>query len=109
LTTVHVFAAMFLLGLTSVFFDVAQSSYVPRLIDNKSLASGNSRIQGIRSASDTGGPLAAGPLVALLTAPVAMLVAVVSFAISAFSVARIEYREEEPEKPEKPHLGSEIV
>jgi predicted MFS family arabinose efflux permease len=109
LTTAHVFAAMFLLGLTSVFFDVAQSSYVPRLIDNKSLASGNSRIQGIRSASDTGGPLAAGPLVALLTAPVAMLVAVASFAISAFSVARIKYREEEPEKPEKPHLGSEIV
>jgi predicted MFS family arabinose efflux permease len=109
LTVWHVFAAMFLLGLTSVFFDVAQSSYVPRLIDNKSLASGNSRIQGIRSASDTGGPLAAGPLVSLLTAPVAMLVAVVSFAVSAFSVARIKYREEEPEKPEKPHLGSEIL
>jgi predicted MFS family arabinose efflux permease len=109
LTTVHVFAAMFLLGLTSVFFDVAQSSYVPRLIDNRRLASGNSRIQGIRSASDTGGPLAAGPLVSLLTAPVAIVVAVVSFAVSAFSVARIKYQEEEPERPEKPHLGSEIV
>jgi predicted MFS family arabinose efflux permease len=109
LTTWHLFAAMFLLGLTSVFFDVAQSSYVPRLIDNKSLAGGNSRIQGIRSASDTGGPLAAGPLVSMLTAPVAIVVAVVSFAVSAFSVARIEYREEEPEKPEKPNLGAEIV
>ncbi|GAA2170166.1 MULTISPECIES: MFS transporter [Glycomyces] len=109
LATWHVFAAMFLLGLTSVFFDVAQSSYVPRLIDNKRLASGNSRIQGIRSASDTGGPLAAGPLVSLLTAPVAIVVAVVSFAVSAFSVARIQYREEEPERPEKPHLGAEVV
>lgn len=105
----HVYAAMFLLGLTSVFFDVAQTSFVPRLIDNKSLAGGNSRIQGIRSASDTGGPLAAGPLVSLLTAPVAIVVAVVSFAVSAFSVARIKYREEEPVQPEKPHLGAEIV
>ncbi|MDN3240342.1 MFS transporter [Glycomyces tritici] len=109
LTVWHMFAAMFLLGLTSVFFDIGQASYVPRLIDNKSLASGNSRIQGIRSASDTGGPLAAGPLVSLLTAPVAVIVAVASFAVSAFSVARIKYREEEPEKPEKPHLGVEIV
>ncbi|MDA1358575.1 MFS transporter [Glycomyces luteolus] len=109
LTVWHIFAAMFLLGLTSVFFDVAQTSYVPRLIDNKLLASGNSRIQGIRSASDTGGPLAAGPLVSLLSAPVAIVVAVVSFAVSAFSVATIKYREEEPEKPEKPHLWTEIA
>lgn len=109
LTVWHVFAAMFLLGLTSVFFDVAQTSYVPRLIDNKSLAGGNSRIQGIRSASDTGGPLAAGPLVSVLTAPVAIVVAVVSFVVSAFSVARIQYREDEPEKPAKPHLGAEVV
>ncbi|MFC3496007.1 MFS transporter [Glycomyces rhizosphaerae] len=108
-TVWHVYAAMFLLGLTSVFFDVAQNSFVPRLIDNKRLAGGNSRIQGIRSASDTGGPLAAGPLVSLLTAPVAIIVAVVSFAVSAFSVARIEYREDEPELPEKPHLWGEIV
>jgi predicted MFS family arabinose efflux permease len=109
MTVWHVFAAMFLLGLTSVFFDIAQASYVPRLIDNKFLASGNSRIQGIRSASDTGGPLAAGPLVSLLTAPVAIVVAVVSFAVSAFAVATIKYHEEEPEKPVKPHLWTEIV
>lgn len=109
LTVWHVFAAMFLLGVASVFFDVAQMSYVPRLFDNNILAKGNSRIQGIRSASDTGGPLAAGPLVSLLTAPVAIVVSVVSFAVSAFSVARIKYREEEPERPEKPHIGAEIV
>jgi MFS family permease len=109
LTVVHVYAAMFLLGLTSVFFDVAQVSFVPQLIDNTSLTRGNSRIHGVRSASDTGGPLAAGPLVSVLTAPVAIVVAVVSFAVSAFSVARIKYREPEPERPEKPHLGAEIV
>jgi predicted MFS family arabinose efflux permease len=109
LTIWHVYAAMFLLGLASVFFDVGQASFVPQLIDNKSLTKGNSRIQGIRSASDTGGPLAAGPLVSLLTAPVAIVVAVVSFAVSALSVAQIKFREEEPARPEKPHVGAEIV
>jgi predicted MFS family arabinose efflux permease len=109
LTIGHVFAAMFLLGLASVFFDVGQASFVPQLIDNKRLTKGNSRIHGIRSASDTGGPLAAGPLVSLLTAPVAIVVAVVSFAVSALAVARIKYREEEPARPEKPHVGAEIV
>ncbi|MCC3762850.1 MFS transporter [Glycomyces sp. TRM65418] len=109
LTVWHVYAAMFLLGVASVFFDVAQVSFVPRLIDNNSLTRGNSRIHGIRSASDTGGPLAAGPLVSLLTAPVAIVVAVVSFAVSAFSVTRIQYREEEPERAEKPHVWTEIV
>jgi MFS family permease len=109
LTVWHLFAAMFLLGLASVFFDVGQASFVPQLIDNKALTKGNSRIQGIRSVSDTGGPLAAGPLVSLLTAPVAIVVAVVSFAVSALSVAGIKFREEEPKRPEKPHVGAEIV
>jgi MFS family permease len=105
----HVYAAMFLLGLTSVIFDVAQTSFVPQLIDNKSLTRGNSRIQGIRSVVGTGGPVVSGPLVTLLTAPLAILVAVASFALSAASIAGVKFREELPEPPEKPHIGAEIV
>jgi MFS family permease len=105
----QMYAVMFLLGLVSVFFDVAQGSYIPILIDNDRLTGANSHMQGIRSASDTGGPLAAGPLVALLTAPVAVAVAVVSFAVSAFSMWRIRFREPDPVRPEKPNLRSEIA
>jgi MFS family permease len=105
----HMYAVMFLLGLASVFFDVAQASYVPMLIDNDRLTGANSRIQGLRSASDTGGPLAAGPLVSLLTAPIAVAVAVLGFAVSAFSVTRIRFREPDPVRPEKPDLKAEIA
>lgn len=105
----HMYAVMFLLGLASVFFDVAQASYIPMLIDNDRLAGANSRIQGLRSASDTGGPVAAGPLVSLLTAPIAVAVAVAGFAVSAFSVWRIRFREAEPVRPEKPDLRREIA
>ncbi|MEU6246271.1 MFS transporter [Glycomyces sp. NPDC047010] len=105
----QLYAVMFGLGLVSVFFDVAQGSYVPMLIDNDRLAGANSRIQGLRSASDTGGPLVAGPLVTLLTAPVAVAVAVAGFAVSAFSMWRIKFTEAEPVRREKPHLRAEIA
>ncbi len=105
----QLYAVMFLLGLVSVFFDVAQGSYVPMLIDNDRLTGANSHIQGLRSASDTGGPLAAGPLVSLLTAPVAVAVAVASFAVSAFSMWRIRFQEPDPVEPEKPNLRAEIA
>jgi MFS family permease len=105
----HVYAAMFLLGLTSVIFDVAQASFVPQLIDNKSLTRGNSRIQAIRSVAGTGGPLVSGPLVSLLTAPAAIVVVALSFAVSAVSIARIKFHEEAPEPSEKSHVGAEIV
>ncbi|WP_030155712.1 MFS transporter [Glycomyces sp. NRRL B-16210] len=109
LTPLHLFAAMFLLGLASMFFDIAQVSFVPMMIDNDRLAGANSRIQGIRSASDTGGPLVAGPLVAVLTAPVALVASVLSFAVSAFAFSRIRFQEAEPAKHEKPHLRTEIA
>ncbi|MEU5874894.1 MFS transporter [Glycomyces sp. NPDC047369] len=105
----QLYAVMFGLGLVSVFFDVAQGSYVPMLIDNDRLAGANSRIQGLRSASDTGGPLVAGPLVTLLTAPVAVAVAVAGFAVSAFSMWRIRFQETDPVRAEKPSLRAEIV
>ncbi|MCD0446747.1 MFS transporter [Glycomyces sp. A-F 0318] len=105
----HMYAVMFLLGLASVFFDVAQASYIPMLIDNDRLAGANSRIQGLRSASDTGGPLAAGPLVSLLTAPIAIAAAVAGFAVSAFSLRRIRFQEAEPVRREKPNLRAEIA
>jgi MFS family permease len=109
LTVWHLFAAVFLLGLASVFFDVAQSSYIPMLIDNEQLTGANSRIQGIRSASDAGGPVLAGPLVSVLTAPVAVVVAVGAFAVSALSFARIRFHEEAPVRREKPSLRAEIM
>ncbi|WP_112139643.1 MFS transporter [Glycomyces dulcitolivorans] len=109
LTAWHLYAVMFLLGLASVFFDVAQASYIPMLIDNDGLTGANSRLQGIRSASDTGGPLAAGPLVSLLSAPIAVAVAVVSFAVSAFSFSRIRFQEKDPVRNGKPDLRAEIA
>lgn len=105
----QMYAVMFLLGLLSVFFDVAQGSYIPMLIDNDRLAGANSRIQGLRSASDTGGPLIAGPLVTLLTAPVAVVVAVIGLAASALSMWRIRFTEADPVRPDEPDLRSEIA
>ncbi|GAA2294191.1 MFS transporter [Glycomyces scopariae] len=105
----HMFAVMFLLGLVSVCFDVAQGSYIPMLIDNDRLTGANSHMQGIRSASDTGGPLLAGPLVTLLTAPAAVAVAVAGFAVSAFSVWRIRFEEAEPVRSATPNLRGEIA
>nr|WP_030679829.1 MFS transporter [Streptomyces rimosus] len=84
----------FLVGVLSVFFDVAYQTSLVRLVRRDQLAQGNSALEGSRSAAQTGGPALGGALASLLSAPFAAAAGAFFFALSFVSIRRIRRREQ---------------
>jgi predicted MFS family arabinose efflux permease len=85
-----------LVGILSVFFDVASQSYVPTLVGREQVVDANSRLGQSGSLAEVTGSGIAGVLVQLLTAPVAILIDASSFVISAVLLSRIRAPEPMP-------------
>jgi MFS family permease len=93
-------ALQFVIGIFTVFFDVAYQSYLPALIDREHLVEGNSKLQLTVSVAQVAGPSVAGVLIAALTAPYAILVDAVSFVGSSAFMVTMRHREEPPRHDE---------
>lgn len=104
LTIWQLYAVGFLVGIATVFFDVAYQSYLPALVDRHQLVEGNSKLEISRSTAQLGGPGLAGVLVDLLSAPVAIVFDAVSYLGSALLIFRIR-KAEPPSKHEAPALN----
>lgn len=99
----------FLVGMLSIFFDVAYRSYLPSLIERQHLVEGNSKLELSRSAGEIAGPGLAGALVQVFTAPIAILVDALSFLVSALSLVWIHTPDEMPKvKVQRKGLMREI-
>jgi MFS family permease len=92
------YAVGFLVGVLTVFFDVAYQSYLPSLVERSQLTSGNSRLEASRSAAEVGGPGVGGLLVQLATAPYALVVDAVSFVVSGAMLSSIRADEPAPQQ-----------
>src|SRR5437763_16254380 len=71
----HLLILQFVIGIFTVFFDVAYQSYLPALIKREHLIDGNSKLQLTVSVSQVGGPPLAGVLIAALSAAYASVAA----------------------------------
>jgi Na+/melibiose symporter-like transporter len=92
----HLYAAAFLAGILTTFFDVAYQAYLPTLIDKEQLMEGNSKLAASESVAEFGSFSLAGWLVQLVTAPGAMAIDALSFLFSAASLVSIRTREALP-------------
>ncbi|HKN64319.1 MAG TPA: MFS transporter [Gaiellaceae bacterium] len=109
LTLAQLYIVGFLVGIHTVFFDVAYQSYLPEIVDRDALIEGNSKLNVTSSGAQLAGPGAAGGLIALATAPYAILVDAISFVVSGGFTIWIRKRPEEPEQPvERRHLLVEL-
>jgi MFS family permease len=93
LTIWQLYLVGFVVGSLTVFFDVANQSYLPSVVERDQLVDGNSKLQVSQSAAQIAGPGIAGYLVGLLKAPFAIVLDSVSFVVSAafvFSIRRAE-------------------
>ena len=88
-----------LAGILTVFFNVADQSFLPAVVDREHIVEGNSKLGASGSMAEIGAPATAGTLVQLVTAPIAILVDAVSFLFSALLIWRIRT----PEPPPVPH------
>lgn len=97
-------------GVGTVFFDVAQQSYVSHLLSKDRLLAGFSKLEVAGSGSQLAGPAAGGGLVQLLTASGAVAFNAACHLVSAGLLARIRPREPKVRRPgARPRLSREIT
>lgn len=94
LSLIQIIAVALVVGVSSVFFDIASQTYLPAIVDAEHLLSGNSRLQAGQTAAQTGGPATGGALVQLIGAPLTLLVDVFSYVFSALCLKAVRKREE---------------
>jgi MFS family permease len=108
LTIWHLYAVALLIGVFTVFFDVAYQSYLPHLVGREKLVEGNAKLETVRSTAQLGGPVLAGQLIEWLTAPIAMAFDAVALGASALFLLRIKRREPKPEVAHGSKISAEI-
>jgi len=110
LTLGQLYVVGFLVGIATVFFDVAYQSYLPSLVERQQLIDGNAKLEISRAGAQLGGPGLAGIVIDFLRAPVALAFDALSFVGSAlfiFSIRKAENaaRTAEPRRRMREELG----
>ena len=114
LTIWQLYGVVFVNGCLTVFFDVAYQSYLPSIVARDQLVDGNAKLELTRGASQRLGPGLAGVLIAVLTAPFAILLDAISYGVSAAFVSWIRQPEPAPEPHDeatgpRPSIRSEVA
>jgi MFS family permease len=104
----QLFVVVFLGGVLSIFFDVANSAHLPLLVGKEDLVEGNARLQINQSVAATAGPSIAGLLVQWVGAPFAVVLDAVSYLCSAIGIRAIRVPEPRKSKENRPPLLGEI-
>jgi MFS family permease len=99
LTIVQLYLVGFIVGVLTVFFDVAYQSYLPSLVERDQLVDGNAKLEISRAGAQVIGPGMAGVLIGTFRAPFAILLDAVSFAASALFILTIRRHEPAPDRP----------
>ena len=109
LTIWQLYLVGFVVGIFTVFFDVAYQSYLPSLVDRRQLVEGNAKLEVSRSGAQLAGPGAGGLLVGGIGAPFAIAVDVASFVWSALLLGRIRRAEILEPPREQPSMRRELL
>ena len=92
----HLYAFALGVGVMGLFFGVASRSMLPSLVSRDQLVEANSKLAIGGSAADVAGPGVAGVLIQTVTAPIALIVDAITFAVSALAIGLIRAQEPEP-------------
>ncbi|KUL42237.1 MFS transporter [Actinoplanes awajinensis] len=108
LTVAHLLVVALLTGVASVFFEVANTGFLPAMFESGQLVRANALVQGSTSAVQIGGPALAGALAAILGAVTGLVVDATSFAVSFLGLALIRRPERPVARAPRKHLAHEI-
>jgi MFS family permease len=98
LTIWQLYAVGFVTGFATVFFDVADQSYLPALLDPEDLVEGNAKLQLPQAGAAIVGPGIGGGLIALVAAPFTIILDAVSFIASGALISMVRKHEPKPER-----------
>jgi MFS family permease len=99
---------VFVFGAVTCVSVAAYQSYVPRLVPERGLPDAFARLEQMGQVIGSVGPVAAGSLVRFFSAPLAVLVDALSYAVSAVVIATIRTPEPAPQGSEQRHLVTEL-
>ncbi|MFE7191140.1 MFS transporter [Kitasatospora sp. NPDC057541] len=108
LTIQQLYLVVLLVGAATVLFDVAALSQLPDLVGRDRLTQANAHLVTVDALSQIGGRSVGGFLVALLSAPAAVVVDAASYLGSAILLLRIRRAEPRPQHRRDARLGGEI-
>ena len=104
----YLYVFSFLIGILTVFFDVAYQAYLPALVERNQLVDANSKLETSNSVANTGGPALAGAVIELFKAPFAMIFDAASFFFSAATLIAIIKREPTPDPGQRRSVLLEV-
>lgn len=108
LTFPQMLVVALVIGVCTVFFDVAYQSYLPDLVEADDIGEGNAKLQASQSVAMIGGPAMAGGLIKVMGAPLTIALDALSFLSSAFFIRRIEHHDTPPPREDRRPLLVEI-
>lgn len=79
----HLWLVAALVGAATATFQIADNAFLPVLVGKDRLVDANSKLESTEAIAEIGGPSAAGLLIGLLTAPIAILFDAISYIVSA--------------------------
>ncbi len=99
-----------LVGLQTVFFDIADQAFLPSVVEAEDIPAGNTRLEVSRSIAYLGGPSLGGLLLQVLIAPLVLLFNVIGYLVSAVLISGITHRPATGPDPGAPRrkMGTEI-
>jgi MFS family permease len=97
LSLYQLYGVSFVMGTTTLFFDVAYQSYLPSLVEKEDVVEGNQKLQTSASASGVIGPSIASALMQLVGAALTVTVDAVGTLVGALTLVSIRKPEPEPQ------------
>lgn len=104
----HLYVVAAVVGVATVFFDVAYQSYIPLLVHRSQIADANGKLEATAQVARMGGPALGGFLLALVSAPVLFAAESAGYFVSALCLTRVHDAEMLPERREDGRLWVEI-
>ncbi|MFE3453364.1 MFS transporter [Nonomuraea sp. NPDC059194] len=109
LSLAQLYVVALVVGVGTVFFDVAHMSFLPSIVRKEELSRGIGTLETLRSGAWLTGPGLGGWLVQALTAPIALLADAISYACSALILSTIRAEESPAVQQERRNLRAEVA
>ena len=105
----HLFLTGGVIGIATVFFDVAYQSFIPILLPKDKIGPANAALETTVQVSSIGGPAVVGILLTLVKAPALMVIDSLSFLFSALALSRAKDAEQVAPKADRRPIRVEIA
>ncbi len=104
----QLYAVALVSGAITVFFDVANQSYLPEIVDGEQIAEGNGKLQASQQTDGVLGPAAGAALIRVIGSPLAIAVTSACMAASSLLVSRLKHEETPTPREDRRAMRSEV-